>query len=306
MSLYLGIDGGGTKTACAVGDEKSVFAVAEASGSNVVRLGEDQARVGLHEAIARACTMAEVSPLRVVAACVGAAGAAHPDVNAAVKQMVRRVLPNAEVRVVGDMVIALEAAFEGQPGVVTIAGTGSIAYGRNAAGETARAGGWGYRISDEGSGQWIGRTAISEIMRAHDAGRETILLPRILEQWKLASCDELVRRSNSDPAPNFSELFPLVQQASKEHDELAAAVLSHAGRELARLTLTVLQRLFIAEAPVRIGVAGGVFAHSPEVRRGFYDALHSAWPGVSVCFQITEPIIGALRLARQLVPARTT
>jgi len=305
MSLYLGIDGGGTKTTCAVGDETYVFAVASAGGANVVRLGEELARAGLHEAIARACTLAEISPLRVAGVCVGAAGAAHAEVNAIIKQMVRRVLPNAEVRVVGDMVIAHEAALEGQPGVVAIAGTGSIAYGRNAKGETGRAGGWGFRISDEGSGQWIGKTAVAESMRAFDAGHETWLLYSVLDRWKLNSRDDLVRFVNGNPAPNFSELFPDVQFAAEEGDRLAQEILARAGAELAPLALTVLRRLFNPGEPVLVGVAGGIFANSPEVRRAFQESLHSSWPAAEISLEVTEPVIGALRIARQLATVRS-
>lgn len=296
----MGIDGGGTKTTCAVGDDVSVYAVGTGPGSNVVRLGEKEARKGLHEAIARACTTAEVSPLRVQAVVVGAAGASHPDVNAAVKEMVRQVLPNAEVNVVGDMVIAMEAALHDYPGVVAIAGTGSIVYGRNAQGETARAGGWGYRISDEGSGQWVGRTAVAEAMRAHDSGRKTVLLDRITAAWDVSSYDEVVRTANGSPAPNFAELFPVVQRAAMERDAVAGEVLRRAGAELAELALVVLNRLWKEGESVRMGVAGGVFANSGQVRRAFYNSVHAAWPTTSVCFKITDPVVGALWMARRV------
>jgi len=300
MPLYIGIDGGGTKTTCAVGDDISLYAVANGSGSNVVRLGEKEARAGLHEAIARACTAAEISPLRVTAACVGAAGASHPEVNSTVRRMVQQVLPNAEVKVVGDMVIAMEAALYDHPGIIAIAGTGSIVYGRNARGETARAGGWGFRISDEGSGQWIGRAAVAEGMRAHDAGRDTILLERIAEHWSLKSNDEVVRTANGDPAPNFAELFPVVRKAAAEGDDIARAILDQAGAELAKLSLVVLRRLWNSGDPVRVGVAGGVFANSDQVRRAFYKSLHADWPTASVCFKITEPVVGAIWMARRI------
>jgi len=300
MSLYLGIDGGGTKTTCAVGDDVSVLAVTTGAGSNVVRLGEEQARAGLREAIARACTTADVSPLRIQAACIGVAGASHPEISAAIKQMVRQVLPNADVQVVGDMVIAMEAALNDSPGAVAIAGTGSIVYGRNQRGETARAGGWGHRISDEGSGQWIGRAAVAEVVRAHDAGRETVLLGRLLSEWKLDSTDSLVRYANGTTEPNFAELFPAVQRAAKEHDIVADEILTRAGGELARLTLVVLHRLWRSGEAVRIGVAGGVFANSSQVRQAFYNALHRAWPTASVCFKISDPVAGALWMARRI------
>jgi N-acetylglucosamine kinase-like BadF-type ATPase len=300
MPLYLGIDGGGTKTTCAVGDESSTLAVATGPGSNVVRLGEEQARVGLQSSIAQACREAGVSPLRIHSACVGAAGAANPDVNATVRQILQQILPNAEISVVGDMVIAAEAALQHHPGVVAIAGTGSIAFGRNQDGETARAGGWGYAISDEGSGQWIGKTAVSEAMRSFDAQRRTFLLERILHGWQLPSRDDLVRYANSSPPPSFAELFPVVQKAATEHDVLASDILTRAGSELAQLVLTVIHRLWKPREAVRIGMVGGVFAHSEQVRRSFYNSLRAAWPRAAVCFRIAEPVVGALGLARRM------
>lgn len=306
MPLYLGIDGGGTKTTCAVGDDTSVFGVATGPGSNVIRLGEAQARAGLQSAISQACCQADVSPLRVQSVCVGVAGASNPEVNATVRQMVRQILPNAEVNVVGDMVIAMEAALHGHPGVVVISGTGSIAYGRNQLGHTARAGGWGFAISDEGSGQWVGRTAVAESLRASDASRPTILLDRILQQWNLESRDHLVRHANSSPSPSFAELFPVVQKAAEERDAIAGELLARAGAELSQLALVVMHRLWQPKDVVRIGVAGGVFANSGQVRRAFYNSLRAAWPNIAVCFQIAEPVVGALWMARQSVAAPRT
>jgi N-acetylglucosamine kinase-like BadF-type ATPase len=300
MSLFIGIDGGGTKTTCVVGNESSVLATASAAGSNVVRLGEAEAKVGLQAAVAQACRDANISPLRVQAACVGAAGATNPDVNTSVRQMLRQILPNAEVVVLGDMVIAMEAALHHRSGVVAIAGTGSIAYGSNKQGETARAGGWGYAISDEGSGQWIGRTAVSEAMRAFDAARDSVLLERILGAWNSSSRDDLIRFANASPPPNFADLFPVVQQAAVDRDVIASDILTRAGAELAELVLVVLHRLWKPAEMVRVGVVGGVFANSQQVRRSFYNSLRSAWPRTSVCFQIVDPVIGALGLARQI------
>ncbi len=301
MSLYIGIDGGGTTTRCAVGDDVSVYAVESGPGCNFVRVGEEQARAGLHEAISKACSAADVSPLRIQSACIGAAGAGHDEVNAAVKRVAQQILPNAHVSIVGDMVIAMEAALPDQPGVIALAGTGSIAYGRNR-GETARAGGWGYRISDEGSGHWIGRSAINAVMRAHDAARETTLFDRIAREWKVASRDELVVKANANPEPDFATLFPVIQQAAAAHDEVAEEIMRRAGTELAQLTLAVLRRLWSPGDAVRVAVGGGVFANSSHVRTSFYSALHSEWSKTAVTFKISEPVVGALWMARK-VPA---
>lgn len=299
MSLYIGIDGGGSSTRCAIGDDVSVYAVESGAGCNFVRLGEEQARVGLHAAISKACSAASASPLRVRSACIGAAGAGNEQVNAAVKRLAQQVLPNAQVTVVGDMVIALEAALPDQPGVIALAGTGSIAYGRNR-GETARAGGWGFRVSDEGSGHWIGRAAIAAIMRAHDSARDTTLSDRIAREWKLRSREELLARANATPEPDFAALFPVVQQAAAARDEVALQIVKRAGEELAQLTLAVLRRLWSPGDPVRVAVAGGVFANSSHVRTSFYAALHSEWPKTAVTFKISEPVVGALWMARKV------
>jgi N-acetylglucosamine kinase-like BadF-type ATPase len=300
MPLYLGIDGGGTKTTCAIGTDLEILATATGSGCNVIRLGESAARAGLEEAILLARGKGEVDLSQVTSVCIGAAGASHPRVQESLKTMLREMLPQADLMIVGDMEIAWQAALGEGPGVVVIAGTGSIAYGHDAAGRTARAGGWGFEISDEGSGQWIGRTAVSAVMRAHDAGRSTTLADRIVQTWRLAALDELVRQSNAAPTPNFSELFPVVQRAADDHDELASEILHRAGEQLAALAVIVLRRLWTSNQRVRIGVTGGVFAHSRQVRLAFHRELRLQWPNAGVCFKIAEPVLGALQLARKM------
>ena len=167
MAIFLGIDGGGSKTSCLIGDETSILGSGSAAGSNVVRVGETQAREALSTAIRQACAVAQVTPSQIQRVCVGLAGAARPEVRDRVFAIISELIPG-EVEVVGDIVITLQAAFGTGPGVIVIAGTGSIAYGRNTEGQTARAGGWGFAISDEGSGHWIGRTLVAAAIRASD------------------------------------------------------------------------------------------------------------------------------------------
>jgi len=146
VAIYLGIDGGGSKTSCLIGDETSVLGTGTAGGSNVVRVGEAQARESLAIAIHQACTVANVQPSQITKVCVGLAGAARSEVSQPVRTMISEILsgdgtPHStdpdEITVVGDMVIALEAAFGDGPGVIVIAGTGSIAYGRSRDGQIA-------------------------------------------------------------------------------------------------------------------------------------------------------------------------
>ncbi|HMK30658.1 MAG TPA: BadF/BadG/BcrA/BcrD ATPase family protein [Terriglobales bacterium] len=298
MSFFLAIDGGGTSTTCVVGDEAAILGRASAGGSNAIRLGEAEASGNLRAAMSEACERAGISPLKIVAACLGVAGAVHPEINNVLRRVASAVLPRAEIRIVGDMVIAMQAALGGAPGVVVIAGTGSIAYGRNARGETARAGGWGYAISDEGSGHWIGRQAVAGVLKALDGAQNTVLLDRLLEAWKLADAMELVKFANRVPPPDFAAVFPQVAEAAEEKDAVAEEILGRAGGELAQLALTVIQRLWSGQEPVDVGMAGGVFEHSVQVRRACGRSLAAAWPRALVSAGVADPILGALAIAR--------
>jgi glucosamine kinase len=296
VAIYLGIDGGATKTTCAIGDAKSVLGTATAGGSNVIRLGEERAREGLHAAVREACAAAGIAAEQIDCACVGASGAGRAEVSDVVARMMQELVP-CRVQVVGDIVIALQAAFGSGPGVVTCAGTGSFAYGRGADGHTSRAGGWGFAVSDEGSGQWIGRTAVGAVLRAQENGERPALLAAIEKAWQATTLNDLVRLANASPPPDFSALFPLVLSAANSGDAVARAVLTRGGRELAELTKSVIQRLFSGSVPV--AMVGGVFRQSALVRQVFYNHLAAEFPNVTVNPTVVEPVLGALELARK-------
>lgn len=298
MGIYLGIDGGGSKTTCVVGDEALVLATATAGGSNIARLGEDAARLNLHAAIQEACAIAGIRPPDVDAAVIGVAGAGSVAANASAIRAIVRELGIQDLEVVGDNVIAIEAAFAGLPGVIVISGTGSIAFGRNGRGETSRAGGYGFAISDEGSGHWVGRNLVAAAMRAYDLG-QTELLDAIATTWRVAGKDELIQKANATPRPDFAQLFPLTVELSGRSLGIAQSILHEAGRELAGLAATVLRNLWQERKPVRIALGGGVFAHSPQVRKSFYLSLRESHPSAAVNFQVIEPVAGALWMARR-------
>jgi len=317
MAFYLAIDGGGTKTRCLLADETTVLAKATSGGSNVVRLGAKQASEALQTAICQVSTAARVSPHQISAICVGAAGAARPEIAARIRNILAELIPidAANIEVVGDSVIALEAAFGTGPGVIAIAGTGSIVYGRDAAGRTARAGGWGFAVSDEGSGYWIGRRAISAILSAHDQGTkdqglDTSLTALVFQEWKLTTIDDLVQRANSTPPPDFPRLFPIVLRAADQADPIACDLLTDAGAKLAALATIVVRRL-AREFPTEttsatllpVAMTGSVFRQSPYVRQVFYDALQRNIPGIDVRQDLADPVEGALARARA-IPSR--
>jgi glucosamine kinase len=304
VSYYLGIDGGGTKTTCAVGDESHLLATATAGPSNIVRVGEVQARESLQRSVRQACAAAGITPAQVVRTCVGGSGAAHPELAEVVRRSLAEIL-TAPIDVVGDMQIALEAAFDAGPGVIVIAGTGSIAYGRDQQGTTLRAGGWGFAIGDEGSAHWIGRGAVSAVLRAADPRSGTpeplpdsAFSAALCKVWGVTSLPDLARAANSVPPPDFAALFPAV---AASQDDLAAQVLTTASRELADVAAVVIRRLFAKghTASVPVAMTGGVFRHAPLVRQVFYNELRALDPRVEVNPQVVEPVEGALRMARR-------
>lgn len=308
MAYYLGIDGGGTKTRCVLGDETVVLARSMAGGSNVVRLGETQARESLHTVIRQVCASAEISIPQIRAICLGAAGAARPEIAAKVRSVISDIseLTSAKssthIEIVGDSEIALEAAFGVGHGVIAIAGTGSIVYARDASGHSARAGGWGFAVSDEGSGHWIGRKAVSAVFAAHDQKVETALTASVLNAWKLGTMDELVQQANSTPTPDFPRLFPVVLRAAEDGDGVARDLLAQAGTRLAALATIVLRRLVPQgrQDMLPVAITGSVFRQSREVREVFYNMLQATFPGVDVRQDPVNPVEGALAIARRL------
>jgi glucosamine kinase len=298
---YLGIDGGGTKTTCAVGDETRLIAAATAGPSNIVRVGERQVRESLHQAVYQACAASGITPGQVVRTCIGGSGAARPELAAMVRGILAEIL-TTPIDVVGDMEIALQAAFGDDPGAIVIAGTGSIAYGRDRTGKTLRAGGWGFEIGDEGSAHWIGRAAVSAVLRASDRegdhAASSALAKALCGAWGVSTLSDLARAANSVPPPDFAALFRTVVASE---DELAREVLKRAGRELAEVAAVVIRRLFCEDeqAPVPVAMIGGVFRHAAPVREAFYNELQVRAPRARLVPQVVEPVEGALRMARK-------
>jgi N-acetylglucosamine kinase-like BadF-type ATPase len=310
VAYYLGIDGGGSKTACAIGDERSVLTTSIAGPSNITRVDEARARESLHQVIREACDKAKIDPSQIDCACIGVAGAGRQEVAGVVRKIVAELI-GGEIEVVGDMAIAMEAALGAAPGVIVIAGTGSIAYGRNEQGTTARAGGWGFAISDEGSAHWIGRTAVAAVLRDIDQTIESQLAKTATESsslfrelkplWNLRTLEEFVRTANS--SPDFAALLPAIISTADAGDQLAQHVIEQAAVELSQLASIVIRRLFAESGAsstlMRLAMVGGVFRHSTRVRQRFSDEVRKFDPRVQVIQEIVEPVAGALQMARQ-------
>jgi N-acetylglucosamine kinase-like BadF-type ATPase len=298
VTLFLGIDGGGTKTECVVGDSERVLGSSVEGTIKIKKVGANAAGQALETAIQTACEQAGVRPTQIARTCIGLAGSSIPEV-ADWAYSVLKQLVSGEVSVVNDTLIAHRAAFNGAPGVMVIAGTGSNVLGINEQGETGRAGGWGPIISDEGSGFWIGRSAVAQAMRAHDASRPTELLNAVMQAWKLSSLEEVVSMANSNPPPDFASLLPEILRCADSGDALAHEILAAAANELAQLTRAVIRKLWPGSGNLNVAVTGGVFVHSPQIRQMFANSIQSERPGIRVNLDPVHPVMGALAMARR-------
>jgi len=297
MPLYLGIDAGGTKTDCAVSNGAELLGQATGASCKLARVGKERGRENLQAVIRQATQAAGVEASTIQHVCIGMSGASLAEAVQWAQQTIRELIPDSTIYVAGDHVIAHRAAFGTSPGVLVISGTGSIAFGRNQNGETARAGGWGPNVSDEGSAFWVGREAVTAALHAFDFGNPNGLLAAIAECWKVAP-EEVIRMANASE-PRFPELAGPVVNAAEQGDDTARSIMERAGQALAGLASAVIKRLWPSGGVVPVALAGGVLQGSPLVRQAFREAMKAEQPQAAVSFAFVRPVLGALEIAAQ-------
>src|SRR5438067_13003673 len=183
MKYFLGVDGGASKTAALVIDESGKSLGSGVAGpSNHLRVGIENAARNIERAVNKALVAADVASREIQWAYCGIAGADHPAHRQEVVDSLNIFFPRGNFTVDNDARIALTGAIGFGLGVVVIAGTGSVAFGRNAAGEEARAGGWGPILGDEGSAYGIARAGLSAVLRAHDGRGPSTRMTEILKE----------------------------------------------------------------------------------------------------------------------------
>ncbi len=302
-NYFLALDIGGTKTACVLADEQTVLARATAGSAKVLRVGEDEAAMHLREALDAVSLESGVALSEISSSCIGTSGAVIPRV----AQWLERHMAMwtaGSLRLVGDEVITLDAAFPGEHGIVVIAGTGSNVFGRGRNGQIVGAGGWGPALADEGSGNLLGQQSLRAIFSVLNTGRTPALLRHVLDYLGLKTHDELVATANAMDF-SFAQLVPVVVGAAREGDEIAQTVLERGGIELGGLVLHVIQRLAAAEPGIeqglRIASTGSIMKYVPEVADAMHRTILRHYPQVEMVPGIVDPLEGALWHARRQV-----
>ena len=294
----LGLDAGGSKTVGVLADDRgAAISEARGPGANLQGAGEAGVERVLRAVVDRALGGRAVAPAAI---CLGIAGVDRPDDARAATAILHRICAGARALVVNDALIALVAGVDDAPGIVVIAGTGSIVYGRNAANLAARAGGWGHILGDEGSGYWIGREALAAVVRAADGrGPSTRLTADALAHFRLDDVTGLVRivYDRALPRRSVAALGPIVQQACREGDAIALWILERAAGELASAAKAVATRLEMRGDAFIFVLAGGVFRVVPWLVTELERRLVEVAPRAHVRLLDREPAAGAVRLA---------
>jgi N-acetylglucosamine kinase-like BadF-type ATPase len=305
MSAVLGIDGGGTRTRAAIVSGEERIAFAEMGSIKRLRVGAKVAEENLRAVLKD--VFQQAGKVEIVAATVGVASASMPDV----PQWIRAVLDDFGVErseIVGDEVIALDAAFKGGPGILQIAGTGSNTIGRAPGGGRESAGGWSSRLGDEGSGYWIGLHAVRRGLHAYDREEPTRVLDTVGQMWGTKSIDELVNVGDGTPGPDFAALAPAISQLAEQGDPVAAGVLAQAAADLVNFVLLVrakLRRKHNLTAEVPVAWIGSVIGKARLVREPFFQGLRAAAPEIPIFEDEVVGIEGAVWRAQRLAEANS-
>ena len=298
----LGIDAGGTKTRALAADETGqVVGGALGGGANLRTHGELEVEKVLHEVVEEASAAA---PAPADAVALGIAGADRPADEAVLRGILRRIGFRERVVVTNDARIAFVAGSAERVGLALVCGTGSIAWGRNRAGEIARSGGWGWHLGDEGSGFWIGERAIRAVLRAVDGrGRATSLEGALSDHFEIARPDQILYAiyDREYPRTRVAKFAARVEEAALAGDAVARAILSDASAELVQAAVSVRDRLHLEDSTYDVVLSGGTFAAVPGLAGRVAAALET--PRANVGMLSEEPAVGAVRLAIEALGA---
>jgi glucosamine kinase len=284
--VVLGLDIGGSSSRARLSAGGRVIAEAEGAGANVAALPPAVAERRL------TTLLAELGPAQPVACCAGAAGAEVPEARARLEQLLVRLLPGCRVSVVHDTRLVLAAAGL-DSGIALIAGTGSVAYGRDRRGRESRAGGWGWLLGDDGSGAWLAREAAREVMRREEAGEpEGPLGEALMRAVRVSGAGELTGRLHSFREPRRWAALAHVVFDTATADPGAEVLIGRTCSGLADLVERVRKALSI-KGPVVL--AGGLLLNHASLESAVRNRLGPA------TLRLEEPpVAGAVRLAGAL------
>jgi N-acetylglucosamine kinase-like BadF-type ATPase len=298
---FLGVDGGQSSTTAVIGDRHGkIVGWASAGPCNHVAAAEAKEKFlrVMRECLDQAVTRAGLAPTGSApyafkAACLGMSGGPADKAS-----LLHQLIDSEHLLVTHDAMVALAGATSGEPGIVVIGGTGSIAFAQNARGETARAGGWGYVFGDDAGAFDIVRQALRAILREHEGwGARTALTPALLESASASNANELLHIFYTPdwPRQRIAGLAPIVNRIAEDGDPIAIGILHNASKELALLVGSVRRQLWAEGEAARVAWVGGVFHSNILLER--FRTLVGLEQNIVCESPRHGPAIGALLLA---------
>src|SRR5262245_1225262 len=302
----VGVDGGGTKTEAVIMDaHQQVIGEGLAGASNPLRVGIANGAAAIREAIDKACVMAKVRRADLVAAEIGLAGARRQELRARMREALCAGLAIHDIEVVTDADIARYGATDGEPGLVVIAGTGSICCGINARGKRFCAGGWGPIAGDEGGGAWIARSALRAVANASDGrGPKTSLTEIACSYFHVSTADDLATAIYAPTMTNerLAGFGKDVVEAANAKDAVAREIIMRGGAELGRAAVAVIRQLQMEREEFQVAYVGGVFRASGELTLGpLREAVLAVATRAYLAPPHFTPAVAAARMARERV-----
>lgn len=302
----LAVDGGGTKTIAVIADENgTILAKGYAGTSNYHVAGKEGAKNTLKDAMKDLFNQLpeeirphSAEPVRVKRAVFALAGIDTTIDEENVKEIVHQALREKkvdirEVIVENDALSVLLGATTNFPGVLLIAGTGSIAYAHDGKGNYSRAGGFGHRLGDEGGGYWIGKQAISAVLKMKDGrGKDTLLHDLVLQQFGFTTHEQLYNwvYGSDFSIDQVASLAETVENATEKGDEVSRLILEQAVEELYQLVVTAANRVHIVDQPSKLLLLGGVLQNGKFIKENLLEKLKEPMPNMEITETNKEPI----------------
>lgn len=305
MKYVVGIDGGGTKTKLTVCNKEGQIVYTVVSGpSNILSSGYNIAKNSITEVIDKGMIQSGYGLDKCEALCIGVAGAARENIKRQLEEIIREIGYQNKVIITHDAETALVGGTDGGEGILVIAGTGAICYGKNKEGMIHRVSGWGHIIGDEGSAYSMGIKVMNAVMKAYDGrGEETVLTKILLERMQVTSPEEIIGQIYKPDITkqHIAEYAILVDTACKVNDEVAFEIIEQTVQDLFECTSAALKRLEFTNKPVKIIINGSVLVNNAYVNKGFKEKLAKVYPLAEISTMIHDAAYGAALIALQVV-----
>lgn len=304
MTHYvIGADGGGTKTELVLIDELGNLIAKERVGStNYQAMGGAKVKQELLAGFNKLVKKSNIQLNKINHIFLGLAGAGRKSDQNEILALFRDMEIGGRLSVESDAIVALAGAFGTEPGIIIISGTGAICFGKNKEGKVVRSGGWGYLLGDEGSGYYIGRSAIIAALKYFDGrGEKTDLLQKITQHFNLNSIEEIIPQiyQNKIDRIKIADLAPIVFERAKIGDIISDEIIKKTGQELGRLAKAVAEKLGITGEEIKVGLIGSIFKQKELLINNIAKELYEVSWNVSVSEPLFEPSVGAGLMALQ-------